>query len=124
MRLMVQVMALMLVLMFGIFLGIDTAERNIQKIQGSEGAPRAVQITPENGRIEIAVLGNVYETEVSDEVVEETEEKKEAVQEGKAVVNQQGSWLAKTGNHTGQQVRKAARKVLESLVAMVEGESE
>ncbi|PTM59516.1 uncharacterized protein DUF3679 [Desmospora activa DSM 45169] len=121
---MVQVMALMLVLMFGIFLGIDTAERNIQKIQGSEGAPRAVQITPENGRIEIAVLGNVYETEVSDEVVEETEEKKEAVQEGKAVVNQQGSWLAKTGNHTGQQVRKAARKVLESLVAMVEGESE
>lgn len=121
---MVQVMALMLVLMFGIFLGIDTAERNIQKIQGSEGAPRAVQITPENGKIEIAVLGNVYETDVSDEVVEEEEEKKEGEQEkeGKQVLNHQGSWLAKTGNQTGQQVREAARKLLESLVAKVEGE--
>lgn len=115
---MVQVMTLMLVLMFGIFLGIDTAERNIQKIQGSEGAPRAVQITPENGRVEIAVLGHVYETDVPEEAVEET---KEEVEEVKTVVNQQGSWLAQAGNRTGHHVRETARKVVTALADLVEG---
>lgn len=122
---MVQVMTLLLVLMFGIFLGIDTAERNIQKIQGSEGASRAVQITPENGRIEIAVLGHVYETEVAEETMEEAvEETEERVEEAKTVANRHGSWLAQAGNRTGLYVRDAARKVVSALVNMIEGETE
>lgn len=57
MRWMIQSVSLLVMLILGIFLGIDSAEKNMQKIQGTEGAPRAIQVTPMDGKIQIQVLG-------------------------------------------------------------------
>ncbi|OYD07647.1 DUF3679 domain-containing protein [Paludifilum halophilum] len=123
MQLMIRVFALMLVLMFGIFLGIDTAERNIQNIQGSQGATRAVQITPnDEGRVEIAVLGHVYETETPPEEPEEVDsgEKEEKAESTEREQVESDNWLAEAGNQTGTGMRKVSRKVLDYVVGLME----
>lgn len=115
MRMMLQVMALMLVLMFGIFLGIDTAETNIQKVQGSEGAPRAVHITPgSEGRVEIAVLGHVYDVPVVEKNEKEDKITNDVVPQH---LDENSSWLAVAGNQTGGGIRRVSREVLEFLIS-------
>jgi hypothetical protein len=121
-RLMFQVFTLMMVLMFGLFLGIDTAEQNMQKIQGSQGAPRAVQITPENGRVEISVLGHVYEAE---NPVNKEEEREPKVKEGdSSQVSsrslEESSWMAQMSNQVGQGLRQGTRKALDAVVGWLE----
>ncbi len=56
MRVWVQIIGLLAMLVFGIFIGMDVAERNMQKMQGIEGCARAIQITPQEGKIEISRL--------------------------------------------------------------------
>ncbi|MFC4076758.1 DUF3679 domain-containing protein [Salinithrix halophila] len=120
MRMTLQAIALLLTLMLGIVLGIGTAETNIQKIQGSQGAPRAVQISPdEDGQVEIAVLGKVYETE-HPVTVEKVKEKTQKVQEAKKEIEAGSSWLADAGNQAGDGVRKAARKMVDTMVGWVQ----
>ncbi|MBN2908562.1 DUF3679 domain-containing protein [Polycladomyces sp. WAk] len=117
MRWAAQVTALLLVLMFGVFLGIDTAEQNIQKIQGNEGAPRAVHITPENGRVEISVMGHVVETEnpVSEKNVQRVKQVKRSVEENSGI-------LAKMGNEMGSGIREGARKAIEVIVGWLDSD--
>jgi hypothetical protein len=108
MRLAVQMMTLVFMLIVGIVLGIDSAEKNMQEMQGIQGAPRAIQITPQNGRIEIAVLGQVMETpnpvrEVAPQHLAKVEEK----------VKESSTILATIGNGMGSGLREAARKVVE-----------
>ncbi|WP_229751881.1 DUF3679 domain-containing protein [Marinithermofilum abyssi] len=119
---MFQVFTLMMVLMFGLFLGIDTAEQNIQKIQGSQGAPRAVQITPENGRVEIAVLGHVYEAE---NPVKKEEEREPKVKKGESSQVssrslEESSWMAQVSNQVGQGLRQGTRKALDEVVGWLD----
>jgi len=118
---MVQVLALMMVLLFGIFLGIDTAEQNMHRMQGSAGAPRAVHITPDEGQVEISVLGHVYETE-SPVVVDRKEDKekkeKPKTEEEKPAANS-GSWLAQAGNQTGTRIKDATRKIMDRVAGWI-----
>jgi len=62
-------------------------------MEGSEGAPRAIHITPENGRVEIAVMGQVYDAEPPVDPPE-SEQVKEEVQQaastGKNLLGQVG----------------------------------
>lgn len=119
MRLLIQASALMMVLMFGIFLGIDTAEQNIHRNQGSEGAPRAVHITPQDGRVEIAVLGHVYQTESPVMINRELEEKngsEEAPKGETSPVDSDDSWLTVAGNQAGEGIKKTTRKALDQVL--------
>ena len=90
-----------MMLLVGIFLGIDSAERNIQEMEGQQGAPRAIHITPENGRVEIAVLGQVYDAEPPP-VPPEPEQVKEEVQEAAASGK---NLLGQVGNQVGHGIR-------------------
>lgn len=116
MRFTMQVISLLLAVIFGIFLGIDTAERNIQKMQGSEGAPRAVQITPENGRVEIAVLGHVYEAENP----MPKEKKKQVKNKVEQQIETGESLFSRFGNEVGLGLEKGTRKALELLVSLLD----
>jgi hypothetical protein len=113
-----QVTAMLMVLMFGVFLGIDTAEQNIQKIQGNEGAPRAVHITPENGRVEISVMGHVVETQnpVSKENVQRVKQVKRSVEQNDGL-------LAKMGNEMGNGIRQGTRKAIEVIVGWLDSDN-
>jgi|SRR5690606_2468925 len=105
-----------MMLLVGIFLGIDSAERNIQKMEGTQGAPRAIHITPENGRVEIAVLGQVYDAETpaaSPEAKQVKEEIREAAASGKNLLGQ-------VGNQVGHGIRLGTRKALEMVVGWLE----
>lgn len=116
MRLFLQVTALTMMLLVGIFLGIDSAERNIQEMEGAQGAPRAIHITPENGRVEIAVLGQVYDAEPpsgSPEPEQVKEEVREAAASGKNLLGQ-------VGNQVGHGIRQGTRKALEMVVGWLE----
>ncbi len=124
MRVGIQVVALMMVLLFGIFLGIDTAEQNIHRTQGSEGAPRAVHITPREGRVEIAVLGHVYETEspvlIQEDQEEEQKDEKSSQESSQGnpapTASDASSWLTTAGNQAGEGIKQATRKAIEQMV--------
>ncbi|MFD1406885.1 DUF3679 domain-containing protein [Kroppenstedtia eburnea] len=118
MRLLIQVLALTMVLMFGIFLGIDTAEQNIHRNQGSEGAPRAVHITPRDGRVEIAVLGHVYQTESPVVIQEEQEPGPQEPSQAEPAPTDPGDsgWLTTAGNQAGEGIKQATRKAIEQVV--------
>lgn len=118
MKWMAQAAALLLVMMFGVFLGIDTAEQNIQKIQGNEGAPQAVHITPENGGVEISVMGHVVETgnPVPQKNIQQPQKNTQQVKQVKRSVEQGGGMLAEVGNEMGNGIRQGARKAIEMIV--------
>jgi hypothetical protein len=114
MRGMVQLLTLTLMLVIGIFVGIDTAEKNIQKMQGIEGAPQAIQVTPVNGKVEITVLGHNIQTQnpLSNVDGKKIEQVKETVQQG-------GSFLSEVGNWIGTGIRDSTRKMLEAVFGWI-----
>ncbi len=118
MRFTLQAISLLLATIFGIFLGIDTAEKNMQKMQGYEGAPRALQITPENGRVEISVLGHVYETE--NPLPKEKVAKKVEQTESEEEDSEEKNLLSRIGNGVGQGLEHGTRRALEALVSLLD----
>lgn len=115
MRAPIQLIGLGVMLIIGIFLGIDTAEKNIQKMEGVEGASRAIQITPQqNGKIEIAVMGQVVETKSPVENLDDPKIK-EASEKVKGTIRNETSQLAMVGNQAGTVIREMTQKLIESI---------
>jgi len=111
-RFFLQVTALTMMLLLGVFLGIDSAERNIQKMEGAQGAPRAIHITPGNGRVEITVMGQVYDAKTPVDLSEPKRVKEEIQQAATTGKN----LLGMVGNQVGQGIRAGTRKALEVVV--------
>lgn len=99
MRWILQMIFLSLTLLVGVFVGIDRAEQNMQAIQGTEGTSSVFEVSvPEEGKMEIAVFGQEYET------VQPIQE--ESIEESK-------NFLAHVGNKTGEALEWGARQILE-----------
>ncbi|MBA4600776.1 DUF3679 domain-containing protein [Thermoactinomyces mirandus] len=111
MRVWVQVIALFTMLGLGIFVGIDLAERNMHKMQGTEGAERAIQITPKDGKIEISVFGQVIETRKPDDQALAKNESVTIDQPPKEGTN----YLALVGNQLGTAIRQVLRKLADLM---------
>lgn len=106
MRWMIQLAFLCLALLIGVFIGIDRAEHNMQEIQGAEGTGKVFEVSvPEEGTMEISVLGEEYETVqlISEERVEESK-----------------NVLAHLGNKAGEALEWGARKILERISEIVD----
>ena len=113
MRVWVQIIGLLAMLVFGIFIGMDVAERNMQKMQGIEGAPRAIQITPQEGKIEISVFGQTIGSE-------EASAKAGSENPGKSTgreMREGTNYLAETGNQVGTMIRELLRELADRLFA-------
>ncbi|MBD1371136.1 DUF3679 domain-containing protein [Hazenella sp. IB182357] len=106
MRELLKIGAFVVVLLIGVFLGVYSAEKNMQKMAGIEGATRTIQITPQGDKVEISVLGQDIKAENPVENVEPVKE----------VVEMQGSKLAVIGNQIGNHLRTGARKAIEFMV--------
>lgn len=135
MRWMIQSVSLLVMLILGIFLGIDSAEKNMQKLQGTEGAPRAIQVTPMDGKVQIQVLGkdvipnqnnHLFEDQTSTSTTiptSESESVNKATQaptlpESKVDVvtsNGSSSTLAQFGNDLGSGLKITTRKILDLM---------
>nr|WP_307250961.1 DUF3679 domain-containing protein [Croceifilum oryzae] len=132
MRWMIQSVSLLVMLILGIFLGIDSAEKNMQKIQGTEGAPRAVQVTPTDGKVEIQVLGKDVVLNKNDSLFEDPSPSPStptpAPESGKPKAQApsspqpkadaaagSGSSLAQFGNELGGGLKTTTRKVLDFM---------
>lgn len=111
MRAILQVASLIVVLLIGVFIGINSAEKNMQKIQATEGtAPRAIQITPQNGKIEISVLGQVIDAKTptivsNHQTAKSTNEPTAPIPQGTVSI----------GNQVGLDFRTAAREMTDIL---------
>lgn len=113
MRVWVQIIGLLVMLVFGIFIGMDVAERNMQKMQGMEGAPRAIQITPQEGKIEISVFGQTINSEEASASTASEGQSKNVQEEIKEGTN----YLAVTGNQVGLTIRKLLRELADWMFA-------
>lgn len=113
MRVWVQIIGLLAMLVFGVFIGMDVAERNMQKMQGMEGAPRAIQISPQEGKIEISVFGQT----ISSEEASATAGSKEPVKDANQEIKEGTNYLAVTGNQVGLAIRKLMREVADWIFA-------
>lgn len=109
-----RISGFVIALMMGIYIGIHMAEKNMHHMQGTEGAPKAIQITPgKDGKIEISVLGQVVETKKPGEKYQQQViELKNQVTEG---TNQ---W-SDLGNYIGHEVRETARGLLGWMFAWI-----
>lgn len=87
-------------------MGIDSAEKNIQKMQGIDGAPRAIQLTSKGDKLQINVLGQVVETKHLDGA------KFAKVQES---ISTSENILSNIGNTIGSNMRYYSRMMLGSL---------
>lgn len=108
MRYSIQILCLILVLLIGIFVGIDSAEKNIQKMQGIEGAPRAVQLSSTGDKLELNVLGQVVK---SDKInVTQVEKVQKTIAKSENV-------LSNIGNAIGSNMRYYSRMMLNTIFA-------
>jgi hypothetical protein len=106
MRYSVKILGLCLVLLIGIFVGIDSAEKNIQKMQGVEGAPGAIELKTKGNKLEINVLGQVVKSKPIDTA------KVEKVQN--TLANSENA-LSNIGNFIGSNMRYYSRMMLGSV---------
>lgn len=111
MRSIIQISALVLMFVMGVFLGVNSAEDNIQKMQGTQGATRAIQITPQDGKIEISVLGQVVKAE---NPVKEIDQKK--IEEVTEKVKKESNKLATIGNEVGSGIQDMARGIVDCFI--------
>lgn len=106
MRWLAQFIFLCLMLLFGVFFGIDRAEQNMQAIQGTQGAERVFEVSsPEEGKMAVSVLGKAYET------VQPIEEEQ---------IEQSRNFLSHLGNKTGEALQWVARKVLNRSFELID----
>ncbi|MCS1350440.1 DUF3679 domain-containing protein [Mechercharimyces sp. CAU 1602] len=119
-----QVTLLLLVLLFGIFLGIDTAEDSIQEMQGQEGASQALEIRPEDGWVEIEVLGEEFTTEYPvDKInIRAVETLKQEASE--ATIGPSSNQLAIWGNQVGTGLEEGARTTLVKILSIFKKENQ
>lgn len=111
----IRVAGLVIMLILGIFLGIDFAEKNIQQVQGTEGAPRSIQIVPRNGKLEISVLGQSLETI---NPIEHIDERKVAAVTEQA---QEGvDHIVTLGNRIGSSLKNMTRTVIDALTSWLQ----
>lgn len=116
MRVWVQVIGLFIMLVMGIFVGIDLAERNMHKMQGTEGAARAIQITPKDGKVEISVFGQEIEPRKMDIQVPEQNDSAKIKQPPKDGTN----YMALVGNRMGTAIRQFLRKVADLMFVWIQ----
>ncbi|MGA8943132.1 MAG: DUF3679 domain-containing protein [Thermoactinomyces sp.] len=116
MRVWVQVIGLFTMLVLGIFVGIDLAERNMHKMQGTEGAARAIQIEPKDGKVEISVFGQAIEPQKWDIQVTDQNDSAQIAQPSKDGTN----YLALVGNYMGTAIRQFLRKVADLLFVWIQ----
>ncbi|MBO8171454.1 MAG: DUF3679 domain-containing protein [Bacillaceae bacterium] len=124
MKLAFQFFFLVSILLFGVLLGIDTAEKGIRRIDGNPGASGAFHIKRVDGnRIELEVLGQTIVTDrsgnpISQQETEQTEPKKEPVipQEQAEPAPRETSWLSRIGNQLGDWLSTNTRRGLEWLI--------
>lgn len=107
MRWILHIIVLCCAMLVGIFFGIDQAEQNMHAVLGTEGAPRAfeVSVPEEEGKVEITVFGHEYETR---QPVEE-----EHIERGQ-------NFLSHLGNKIGEGLEWAARKTLDRLFELID----
>lgn len=104
----IRTLVLLSMLVIGIYIGIHMAEKNMQQMQGTEGAPRAIQITPQkDGKIEISVLGQVVETKNPTEKMDQ-----QKVAQLKDQMTEETDRLSELGNFIGHELREKARGLL------------
>ncbi|GAB7386591.1 hypothetical protein BSNK01_04260 [Bacillaceae bacterium] len=118
MKLFIQFFVLVVFLFFGVLLGIHTAEKGIYRISGTPDKPaQSFHITKiDDGKVEISVLGNRYKVENVDEITEEVQKKKEALEKQ---INEKHSRISQLGNWLGDWFRKLTRKGIDWLAAQV-----
>jgi hypothetical protein len=103
---------LLVIFIFGVVIGMNVAEQNLHKMQGIEGAPKAIQVTPVDGKVEIAVLGETIKTENPIQKLEKPNQgKKDPTQVDSK------SWLTEAGSTIGNSLRIITRTILDLIFA-------
>lgn len=105
MRWLAQFIFLCLLLLFGVFFGIDRAEQNMQAIQGTQGTERVLEVTAsEEGKMAVSVLGKEYETMPF---------------EGEQIERSR-TFLSHLGNKTGSALQWVARQILNRCFELID----
>ncbi|RAL25839.1 DUF3679 domain-containing protein [Thermoflavimicrobium daqui] len=100
----------------GVVLGINVAEKNMQKMRGVEGAPRAIQVTPVNGKVEIAVLGEVLQTT---NPIKQVESKPKKVDTIRQVSTEKQSWLSQIGDGISSGLKVTTRFIMDVFLGSI-----
>ncbi len=103
---------LLVIFVFGVVFGMNVAEQNLHKMQGIEGAPKAIQVTPVNGKVEIAVLGETIQTENPIKKVEQTDSEDKVPSQVDS-----RSWLTEAASILGGSLRMLTRTILDLIFA-------
>lgn len=100
-----------LVLLFGVIIGINTAEEGISRVEGlPDGQPKAFAIQSEHGQVDVAVLGKTYQSALPD---------KQSLQ---VIKNKQADSITLLGslvNHVGTTIRDGARNGMSWLLERI-----
>lgn len=87
----VRIVGLVIMMIVGICVGVNMAEKNIHQLQGTEGAPQSIQITPRNGKLEITMMGqSVVEAPIDEQKITEVTEQ---AQQGVGRIVTVGNWI-------------------------------
>jgi hypothetical protein len=104
-----MVMFVGFILLFGVIIGINTAEEGIRHIEGvpPNSGQRAFSIQSQNGQVGIDVLGKTYQHELPDAKTWQAlkEKQKDHI-----------SFLSRIANEMGQMIRNGTKNGLEWLL--------
>lgn len=100
----IRIAGLVIMMIVGICVGVNMAEKNIHQLQGIEGAPQSIQITPRNGKLEITMMGkSVVETSIDEQKITEVT----------AQAQQEVGRIMTIGNWIGSGMRDMTRTVID-----------
>ncbi|OEF96934.1 hypothetical protein BHF71_04185 [Vulcanibacillus modesticaldus] len=110
-RLTIQFGVLVILLLFGIILGINVAEKGIYRVAGSPDMnSKSFQIKQGDNQVEVMVLGKTYISKIP---------KKDMLSTNNNVSINKINFLSVLGNELGEYLQKGTRKGLELLTNLL-----
>lgn len=121
-RFTIRFISIVVILMFGILIGMNMAEKGIYRVAGNPNLPTdSLNIAQKNQQVEVKVLGKTYTTTIPKTTKTEKDtspkEKEESTQ--KVPSSNQMSLLSKVGNALSITLQKGAEKGLEILANFI-----
>lgn len=112
--------AMVLLIIFGMLMGMNIAEKGIYKVEGNTDDPKSFQIAKDDNKVEVIVLGKNYTSEIPNDAgnINKVVKKEESVNPN----NMKGktNFISNLGNELGNSLQIVAEKGLKIIVNLME----
>lgn len=121
---------IIILLLFGMLIGMNIAEKGIYEVTGTTESPKSFQIVKQDNQVDVMVLGKTYTSELPDNLTDNNGqannentpniEKQTVSQVKQPVADNDVNFMSNLGNKLGELFQIGAEKGLNLIAKLIE----